>query len=64
MVRIAVDTAAGPNEDYTVLFIGSERGWLSKVLLREKNSVFLEEMYLYTYQKYVSVVLILYFLNR
>nr|XP_020668998.1 semaphorin-6A-like [Pogona vitticeps] len=50
VVKIAVDTAAGPNEDHTVLFIGSERGRLSKVLLRKEGSVLLEEMYIYNYQ--------------
>ncbi|KAJ7313798.1 hypothetical protein JRQ81_005503 [Phrynocephalus forsythii] len=55
LTRIVVDTAAGPNGDQTVLFIGSEGGWLSKVLFREKGSIFLEKMYIFNYKKCTSL---------
>ncbi|XP_042332336.1 semaphorin-6A-like [Sceloporus undulatus] len=57
LIKIAVDDSAGPNEDNTVLFIGTEEGWLFKILVWPKgndfikDSIFIEEMYIYNLAK-------------
>uniref|UniRef100_A0AAV2MEA7 Sema domain-containing protein n=1 Tax=Knipowitschia caucasica TaxID=637954 RepID=A0AAV2MEA7_KNICA len=40
LTQIAVDTAAGPNKNYTVLFLGSDNGHVLKVLTRTENGSF------------------------
>uniref|UniRef100_UPI00398ECDA9 semaphorin-6C-like n=1 Tax=Pristiophorus japonicus TaxID=55135 RepID=UPI00398ECDA9 len=52
LTQIAVDTLAGPHQNYTVLFVGSEEGSLLKILPRihqdaPTDSVLLEEMDIY-----------------
>ncbi|XP_045855089.1 semaphorin-6A isoform X3 [Meles meles] len=57
LTRIAVDTAAGPYQNHTVVFLGSEKGIILKFLARVGNSgflndsLFLEEMSVYNPEK-------------
>ena len=49
LTALAVDTAAGPHQNYTVVFIGSEAGVVLKVLAKTtsvslNDSVLLEEI--------------------
>ncbi|ELW48415.1 Semaphorin-6A [Tupaia chinensis] len=58
LTKIAVDTAAGPYQNHTVVFLGSEKGIVLKFLARLgsggvlNDSVFLEEMSVYNPEKY------------
>ncbi|KAM4054031.1 semaphorin-6A isoform 5-T5 [Anomaloglossus baeobatrachus] len=57
LTKIAVDTAAGPYHNHTVVFLGSERGVVLKFLARTgysgflSDSLFLEEMNVYNAEK-------------
>ncbi|XP_064356615.1 semaphorin-6A isoform X3 [Dromaius novaehollandiae] len=57
LTKIAVDSAAGPYHNYTVVFLGSEKGIILKFLARTGNSgflndsLFLEEMNVYNPEK-------------
>ncbi|XP_053330161.1 semaphorin-6A isoform X4 [Spea bombifrons] len=57
LTKIAVDTAAGPYQNHTVVFLGSERGIILKFLARTgysgflSDSLFLEEMNVYNPEK-------------
>ncbi|XP_014447014.1 semaphorin-6A isoform X2 [Tupaia chinensis] len=57
LTKIAVDTAAGPYQNHTVVFLGSEKGIVLKFLARLgsggvlNDSVFLEEMSVYNPEK-------------
>ncbi|KAM3938955.1 semaphorin-6A isoform 3-T3 [Leptodactylus fuscus] len=57
LTKIAVDTAAGPYQNHTVVFLGSERGVVLKFLARTgysgflSDSLFLEEMNVYNTEK-------------
>ncbi|KAF5905310.1 semaphorin-6A isoform X1, partial [Clarias magur] len=56
LTRIAVDNAAGPYRNYTVVFLGSERGIILKFLAKISNgflndSLFLEELSIYNPEK-------------
>ncbi|KAM6036121.1 semaphorin-6A isoform 3-T4 [Theristicus caerulescens] len=57
LTKIAVDSAAGPYQNYTVVFLGSEKGIILKFLARARNSgflndsLFLEEMNVYNPEK-------------
>ncbi|XP_068781084.1 semaphorin-6A isoform X3 [Struthio camelus] len=57
LTKIAVDSAAGPYQNYTVVFLGSEKGIILKFLARTGNSgflndsLFLEEMNVYNPDK-------------
>ncbi|XP_032069488.1 semaphorin-6A isoform X3 [Thamnophis elegans] len=57
LTKIAVDNAAGPNQNHTVIFLGSEKGIILKFLVRTGNSgflndsLFLEEMSIYNSEK-------------
>ncbi|XP_054344478.1 semaphorin-6A isoform X2 [Pongo pygmaeus] len=57
LTKIAVDTAAGPYQNHTVVFLGSEKGIILKFLARIGNSgflndsLFLEEMSVYNSEK-------------
>ncbi|XP_036888287.1 semaphorin-6A isoform X3 [Sturnira hondurensis] len=57
LTKIAVDTAAGPYQNHTVVFLGSEKGIILKFLARIGNSgflndsLFLEEMSIYNPEK-------------
>ncbi|XP_073480759.1 semaphorin-6A isoform X3 [Aquarana catesbeiana] len=57
LTKIAVDTAAGPHQNHTVVFLGSERGVVLKFLARTgysgflSDSLFLEEMNVYNPEK-------------
>ncbi|XP_009471516.1 PREDICTED: semaphorin-6A [Nipponia nippon] len=57
LTKIAVDSAAGPYQNYTVVFLGSEKGIILKFLARTRNSgflndsLFLEEMNVYNPEK-------------
>ncbi|XP_026855564.2 semaphorin-6A isoform X2 [Electrophorus electricus] len=56
LTRIAVDNAAGPHGNYTVVFLGSERGIILKFLAKMKSgflndSLFLEELSVYNPEK-------------
>ncbi|XP_053264677.1 semaphorin-6A isoform X5 [Podarcis raffonei] len=57
LTKIAVDNAAGPNRNHTVVFLGSEKGIILKFLVRTGNSgflndsLFLEEMSIYNSEK-------------
>ncbi|XP_038626008.1 semaphorin-6A isoform X6 [Tachyglossus aculeatus] len=57
LTKIAVDTAAGPYQNHTVVFLGSEKGIILKFLARTGNSgflndsLFLEEMNVYNPEK-------------
>ncbi|XP_061874742.1 semaphorin-6A isoform X2 [Colius striatus] len=57
LTKIAVDSAAGPYQNYTVVFLGSEKGIILKFLARTGNSgllndsLFLEEMNIYNPEK-------------
>ncbi|XP_062994309.1 semaphorin-6A-like [Elgaria multicarinata webbii] len=51
ILKITVDNKAGPKGDQTVVFLGSENGWLLKILVLQGSPVFLEEMDIYNYKK-------------
>ncbi|KAM6150196.1 semaphorin-6A isoform 2-T2 [Erethizon dorsatum] len=57
LTKIAVDTGAGPYQNHTVVFLGSEKGIILKFLARIGNSgflndsLFLEEMSVYNPEK-------------
>ncbi|KAM9329232.1 semaphorin-6A [Gastrophryne carolinensis] len=57
LTKIAVDTAAGPYQNHTVVFLGSERGVVLKFLARTgysgflSDSLFLEEINVYNHEK-------------
>ncbi|XP_023556317.1 semaphorin-6A isoform X3 [Octodon degus] len=57
LTKIAVDTAAGPHQNHTVVFLGSEKGIILKFLAKIGNSgllndsLFLEEMSVYNPEK-------------
>ncbi|XP_053909837.1 semaphorin-6A isoform X3 [Cuculus canorus] len=57
LTKIAVDSSAGPYQNYTVVFLGSEKGIILKFLARTGNSgflndsLFLEEMNVYNPEK-------------
>ncbi|XP_069737071.1 semaphorin-6A isoform X3 [Phaenicophaeus curvirostris] len=57
LTKIAVDSSAGPYQNYTVVFLGSEKGIILKFLARTGNSgflndsLFLEEMSVYNPEK-------------
>lgn len=57
LTKIAVDSTAGPYQNYTVVFLGSEKGIILKFLARTGNSgflndsLFLEEMNVYNPEK-------------
>ncbi|XP_005992129.1 semaphorin-6A isoform X2 [Latimeria chalumnae] len=56
LTKIAVDTAAGPHQNHTVVFLGSEKGVILKFLVRASSgflndSLFLEEMNVYNPEK-------------
>ncbi|XP_053557556.1 semaphorin-6A isoform X3 [Bombina bombina] len=57
LTKIAVDTAAGPYQNHTVVFLGSEKGIILKFLARTgysgflSDSLFLEEMNVYNSEK-------------
>ncbi|KAK2118210.1 Semaphorin-6A [Saguinus oedipus] len=57
LTKIAVDTAAGPYQNHTVVFLGSEKGIILKFLAKIGNSgflndsLFLEEMSVYNPEK-------------
>lgn len=57
LTKIAVDTAAGPFQNHTVVFLGSEKGIILKFLARIgssgflNDSLFLEEMSVYNPEK-------------
>lgn len=58
LTRIAVDNAAGPHRNHTVVFLGSERGIVLKFLAKMRSgflndSLFLEELSVYNPQKCV-----------
>ncbi|XP_048190337.1 semaphorin-6A isoform X2 [Perognathus longimembris pacificus] len=57
LTKIAVDTGAGPYQNHTVIFLGSEKGIILKFLARVgstgflNDSLFLEEMNVYNPEK-------------
>ncbi|XP_055489133.1 semaphorin-6A isoform X4 [Leucoraja erinacea] len=56
LTKIAVDTAAGPCQNYTVVFLGSEKGIILKFLAKANmgsinDSIFLEEINIYNVEK-------------
>ncbi|XP_053480974.1 semaphorin-6A [Ictalurus furcatus] len=56
LTRIAVDNAAGPYRNYTIVFLGSERGIILKFLAKVSSgflndSLFLEELSIYSPEK-------------
>ncbi|XP_078422649.1 semaphorin-6A isoform X1 [Cetorhinus maximus] len=56
LTKIAVDTAAGPHQNYTVVFLGSEKGIILKFLAKANmgsinDSIFLEEINIYNAEK-------------
>nr|XP_056703933.1 semaphorin-6A isoform X3 [Euleptes europaea] len=57
LTKIAIDAAAGPYQDHTVVFLGSEKGIVLKFLARIgksgflSDSLFLEEMSIYNPEK-------------
>nr|XP_057926565.1 semaphorin-6A isoform X3 [Doryrhamphus excisus] len=56
LTRIAVDSAAGPHKNHTVVFLGSEKGIILKFLAKMNNgflndSLFLEELNVYNPDK-------------
>lgn len=58
LTRIAVDNAAGPHRNHTVVFLGSERGIILKFLAKMRSgflndSLFLEELNVYNPDKCV-----------
>lgn len=59
LTAIAVDNSAGPYQNYTILFIGSEAGVVLKVLAKTplslNNSVLLEEIDVFNHGKYVVI---------
>lgn len=59
-----MDTAAGPYQNHTVVFLGSEKGIILKFLARTGNSgflndsLFLEEMSVYNPEKCVECLVL------
>lgn len=59
-----MDTVAGPYQNHTVVFLGSEKGLILKFLARIGNSgflndsLFLEEMSVYNPEKYVEYLVL------
>lgn len=56
LTAIAVDHAAGPYQNYTVIFVGSEAGVVLKILAKTRpfslnDSVLLEEIEAYNHAK-------------
>lgn len=56
MTAIAIDRSAGPYQNYTVLFVGSEAGMVLKILAKTRpfsfnDSVLLEEIDAYNHAK-------------
>lgn len=56
LTAIAVDHSAGPYQNYTVIFVGSEAGMVLKILAKTKpsslnDSVLLEEIDAYNHAK-------------
>ncbi|XP_067839101.1 semaphorin-6A isoform X4 [Heptranchias perlo] len=56
LTKIAVDNAAGPYQNYTVVFLGSEKGIILKFLAKANtdtiiDSIFLEEINIYNVEK-------------
>ncbi|XP_051875977.1 semaphorin-6A isoform X7 [Pristis pectinata] len=56
LTKIAVDIAAGPYQNYTVVFLGSEKGIILKFLAKANmgsinDSIFLEEINIYNVEK-------------
>ncbi|XP_048383354.1 semaphorin-6A-like isoform X5 [Stegostoma tigrinum] len=56
LTKIAVDNAAGPYQNYTVVFLGSEKGIILKFLAKANmgsinDSIFLEEINIYNTEK-------------
>ncbi|XP_053119599.1 semaphorin-6A-like [Hemicordylus capensis] len=57
LTKIIADSTAGPSQDYTVVFVGSEKGKIMKFLAMTKGShfpdgsLFLEEMSIYNPEK-------------
>ncbi|XP_020366581.1 semaphorin-6A isoform X4 [Rhincodon typus] len=56
LTKIAVDNAAGPYQNYTVVFLGSEKGIILKFLAKANmgsinDSIFLEEISIYNTEK-------------
>ncbi|XP_042329475.1 semaphorin-6D isoform X5 [Sceloporus undulatus] len=56
LTAVAVDRSAGPYQNYTVIFVGSEAGMVLKILAKTKpfslnNSVLLEEIEAYNHAK-------------
>uniref|UniRef100_UPI00398ED54A semaphorin-6A-like isoform X7 n=1 Tax=Pristiophorus japonicus TaxID=55135 RepID=UPI00398ED54A len=56
LTKIAVDNAAGPYQNYTVVFLGSEKGIVLKFLAKANtgfinDSIFLEEINIYNVEK-------------
>ncbi|XP_032873366.1 semaphorin-6A isoform X4 [Amblyraja radiata] len=56
LTKIAVDTEAGPCQNYTVVFLGSEKGIILKFLAKANmgsinDSIFLEEINIYNVEK-------------
>lgn len=56
LTAIAVDHAAGPHQNYTVIFVGSEAGVVLKILAKTRpfslnDSVLLEEIEAYNHAK-------------
>nr|XP_020635714.1 semaphorin-6A isoform X3 [Pogona vitticeps] len=57
LTKIAVDNAAGPNQNQTVVFLGSEKGIILKFLIKTgsngflNDSLFLEEISIYNSEK-------------
>uniref|UniRef100_A0A8C2L1Q1 Semaphorin 6A n=1 Tax=Cyprinus carpio TaxID=7962 RepID=A0A8C2L1Q1_CYPCA len=61
LTRIAVDNAAGPHRNHTVVFLGSERGIVLKFLAKMRSgflndSLFLEELSVYNPEKCVCSI--------
>ncbi|XP_041074469.1 semaphorin-6D-like isoform X3 [Polyodon spathula] len=58
LTAIAVDNSAGPYQNYTILFIGSEAGVVLKVLVKTplslNNSILLEEIDVFNHGKCLS----------
>ena len=62
LFRSAVDNAAGPHRNYTVVFIGSEAGVVLKVLAKTStssinDSLLLEEIDVFNKAKYAGFCL-------
>ncbi|XP_048375703.1 semaphorin-6D-like [Sphaerodactylus townsendi] len=61
LTAIAVDRSAGPHQNYTVIFVGSEAGVVLKILAKTRpfslnDSVLLEEIDAYNHAKYLNTL--------